>query len=49
MSDVSEQEPSNTIGELKKAFSSEVGKAEGRVSANLLLVELMQRMTKLPF
>ena len=31
MSDISEQEPSNTIGELSKALSSEVGKAE-RVS-----------------
>ena len=31
MSDISEQEPSNTIGELRKALSSEVGKAE-RVS-----------------
>ena len=31
MSDISEQEPSNAIGELSKALSSEVGKAE-RVS-----------------
>ena len=31
MSDISEQEPSNTIGELSKALSSELGKAE-RVS-----------------
>ena len=31
MSDVSEQEPSDTIGELRKALSSEVSKAE-RVS-----------------
>ena len=28
MSDISEQESSNTIGELSKALSSEVGKAE---------------------
>ena len=28
MSDISEQEPSNTIGELSKALSSELGKAE---------------------
>ena len=31
MSDISEQEPSNTMGELSKALSSEVGMAE-RVS-----------------
>ena len=31
MSDISEQEPSNTIGELSKALCNEVGKAE-RVS-----------------
>ena len=28
MSDISEQEPSNTIGELSKALSCEAGKAE---------------------
>ena len=28
MFDISEQEPNNTIGELNKALSSEVGKAE---------------------
>ena len=28
MSDIGEQEPSNTIGEFSKALSSEVGKAE---------------------
>ena len=38
MSDISEQEPSNTIGELSKVLSSEVGKAE-RVSKHCSIID----------
>ena len=38
MSDIREQEPSNTIGELSKALSSEVGKAE-RVSKHFSAID----------
>lgn len=35
MSDNSEQEPNNTIAELKKALCSELGTAEGEVKLTL--------------
>ena len=38
MSDISEQEPSNTIGKLSKSLSSEVGKAE-RVSKHCSIID----------
>ena len=50
MSDISEQEPSNTIGELKKLMSSEVGKAEGGRKLALRQLRRKRRVSKnLPF
>ena len=46
MSNISEQEPSNTIGELKKVMSSEVGKAEGGSKIGTTPAEKEERSVK---
>ena len=39
MSDISEQDPSNTIGEFNKALSSQVGKAERDSKIDIMSAE----------